>query len=128
MRVSHHPGVNMLPGSSISRMLILFSLKRKNILWSWFIDGDNMLNHIYIRLFDLILFSPKRKHILWSWFIYRTNMLNHLIITRIQKNVTCFRYIWQWIRLFIDNCLMILAWYQCPYNWDYYCFVCISPW
>ena len=51
-------------------------------------------------------------------------MLNHLIIPRNQKNVTRFCHIWLWIRQLLNNCLMILCWFQSPYNW-HYLFVCL---
>ena len=94
----------------------------------WFNYGDNMLNHFNPGLFELIFFYPKSKNILRSWFIDGDNILNHITIPRNQQNVTCFCYIWWWIRLLLDNCLMILAWTHHLYNRDCYCFFCIKPW
>ena len=121
-------GVNMLPERIVLHMLILFSLKSKHILRSWFTDGDNMLNHLNLGLFELILFYPNSEHILRYWFIYWNNMLNNIIVHRTQQNINCFCYIWLLIRLLLNKCLMIPAWSQFPYNQDYYCFVCINPW
>ena len=78
-------------------------------------------------VFELIFFSPNIKNILWSWFVDGSNMMNHLNIPSNQQNVTCFSYICWWIGLLLDHCLVILAWPQYPYNWDYYCFVFINP-
>ena len=86
--------------------------------YTWFI----------VFIFELIFSSINSKELLRSWFVDWTNVLNHLIIPRNQQNVTRFCYIWWWIRLLLDNCLMILAWPQRPYNWYYCCFVCINPW
>ena len=128
LRGDLHRGVNIIPGRIVLHMLILFSIKSEHLLRSWFTDGANMLNHLNIGLFELIFFYPKIENILRSWSIDWTNMLNHTIVPRTQQNVTCFCYIWQLIRLLPNNCLMILAWSQCPYNPGYYCFVCINPW
>ena len=83
------------------------------VYYAWFI----------LCVFEVISFSPKSKNILRSWLIYGANMLNHLIIRINQLNVTCFHYIWWWIRLLIHNYLVIFFWLHCPYNWDYYLFI-----
>ena len=99
---------------------VLFTAGLKGFLggvyYSWFL----------VFIFELIFFYPKSKNLLLSWFIDGSNMFNHLIIPRNQKNVTWFCYIWGCIRLLIDKYMIILAWNQRPYNWDF--FFCINSW
>ena len=108
--------------SSFLILVVIFFDIRNH--WSWGVLFKVFLGGLYytwflVWIFEIVFFSLKRNNILRSWFIDGSNMLIRLIIPRNQKNVTCFRYIWLWIMMLLDNCRMILDCPRRPYNQDY---------
>ena len=115
-------------------LFVLIFLKIPNH-WSWGVLFTAGLKGFLVELyhawflacvFEPVFFSSKINNLLRYWFSDGSNMLNHIIIPRNQPNVTCFSYIFCWIRLLLNYCLVILYWTPRPYTRYYCCCIFIN--